>query len=225
MTVAGKLCNTTYNEVKVTSKAEESESYFDLSGGSICLDFANTVSERGSPSGSFDYLLGYHDLIAFARVEGVLSAEDARAVLAFSQTKLRERARVHRTAINLREAIFRVFAALANSRAAKPQDVKMIEEFAIEAMKHRQLSSSGQQYHWEWKYDKDEMLASVLWPIAQSAAELLTSEKVKKVRECAAPTCAWLFLDESRNHSRRWCDMKVCGNRQKARRHYARQHK
>jgi predicted RNA-binding Zn ribbon-like protein len=63
----------------------------------------------------------------------------------------------------------------------------------------------------------------MLWPIASSAADLLTSERLKKVRLCEAKTCTWLFLDESRNHSRRWCDMKVCGNREKARRHYQRE--
>jgi predicted RNA-binding Zn ribbon-like protein len=64
----------------------------------------------------------------------------------------------------------------------------------------------------------------MLWPIAQSAADLMTSDKRNSVRQCGADDCAWLFLDESRNHSRRWCDMKTCGNRQKARRHYASKH-
>jgi predicted RNA-binding Zn ribbon-like protein len=96
----------------------------------------------------------------------------------------------------------------------------MIEDFAIEAMKHRQLSHSGQEYRWEWKCSRGEMIGWVLWPIALSAADLLASEKLGSVRRCAGDNCAWLFLDESRNHSRRWCDMKICGNRQKARRHY-----
>jgi len=55
--------------------------------------------------------------------------------------------------------------------------------------------------------------------------DLLTSDRLSAVRECAADDCAWLFLDESRNRSRRWCDMKVCGNRQKARLHYHRSQK
>lgn len=66
------------------------------------------------------------------------------------------------------------------------------------------------------------MLERILWPIAQSAAELLTSSELGTVRLCEAPDCAWLFLDQSCNRSRRWSDMKVCGNRQKARRHYQR---
>ena len=76
---------------------------------------------------------------------------------------------------------------------------------------------------WEWK--SQNPVDSILWPIAQSAADLLTSPDLAAVRMCEAPDCAWLFLDQSRNRSRRWCDMKVCGNRQKARRHYQRMHR
>jgi predicted RNA-binding Zn ribbon-like protein len=207
----------------MTKMAKKPEPEFDLSGGVLCLDFANTVSERGSPKRSWDYLLGYDDLIEFARDEGILTSREARAVLVKSLTKPQERARVHRTAITLLEAIYRVFAAQAKSWEGAPDDVKMIEEFAREAIKHRQLSYSGGQYQWKWKSEKDEILGWVLWPIAESAAELLTSAEIERVRTCAAPKCEWLFLDDSRNHSRRWCDMSVCGNRQKARRHYERQ--
>jgi len=65
----------------------------------------------------------------------------------------------------------------------------------------------------------------VLGPVARSAADLLTSPEVPQLRECASGTCSWLFVDRSRTHRRRWCDMKVCGNRAKARRHYQRQKK
>ena len=206
-------------EKKAQTKRKR-EPVFDLSGGAVCLDFANTVSERGSPKRSRDHQYGYDALIIFARDEGILSPQEARELLRFSETKPWDRARVHRTAIALREAIYRVFAAAVHSGEATSKDLKTIEDFAIGAMTHRHLSYPGREYRWEWKYDKKEMLGYVLWPIAQSAAELLTSERLSKVRECAAPTCAWLFVDDSRNHSRRWCDMSVCGNRQKARRHY-----
>jgi predicted RNA-binding Zn ribbon-like protein len=63
----------------------------------------------------------------------------------------------------------------------------------------------------------------VLWPVARSASELLTSDDLAYVRGCASETCAWLFLDKTKNHGRRWCEMKTCGNRDKARRYYQRQ--
>ena len=63
----------------------------------------------------------------------------------------------------------------------------------------------------------------MMWPIAHEAAELLTANELGRVRECPGPNCGWLFLDMSKNRSRRWCSMEVCGNAAKARRHYQRQ--
>ena len=70
--------------------------------------------------------------------------------------------------------------------------------------------------------DDEGALDRPLWPVLRSAAALLTSDDIARIRECAAERCAWLFIDHSRNRSRRWCDMRDCGNRAKARRHYAR---
>jgi len=95
-----------------------------------------------------------------------------------------------------------------------------------EALTHQRLVREGYRYALGW--DDGEALDSILWPVAKSAAELLTSEEAKLVRQCegfAATECAWLFIDETRNRSRRWCSMTSCGNRAKARRHYQRARK
>jgi predicted RNA-binding Zn ribbon-like protein len=63
----------------------------------------------------------------------------------------------------------------------------------------------------------------MLWPIVGSAAELLASDNLPLVRACSSKTCQWFFLDTSKNHRRRWCSMKLCGNRAKVRKFYARQ--
>lgn len=81
--------------------------------------------------------------------------------------------------------------------------------------------ASVSSFVWGWD-DAAPALDRPLWPVARSLAELLTSDELPRVRECAADNCAWLFIDTSKNRSRRWCDMAVCGNRAKARRHYAR---
>ena len=204
--------------MKGTSEREEPE--FDLSGGSLCLDFANTVSHRKQPVQRQDNLTGYDDLVLFAREAGVVAPQLAGQLLEVAAMRPQVRAATFKAAIKLREAIYEVFAAVAGSRAPRKRDIKLIEEMASQAMTHRQLVAAGDGYHWEWKCDKSESLSYVLWPIAASAAELLTSDRVTQVRECEAKTCAWLFLDQTRNHSRRWCDMSACGNREKARRHY-----
>ena len=204
--------------MKGTSEREEPE--FDLSGGSLCLDFANTVSHRKQPVQRQDNLTGYDDLVLFAREAGVVAPQLAGQLLEVAAMRPQVRAATFKAAIKLREAIYQVFAAVARSRAPRKRDIKLIEEMASQAMTHRRLVPGGGKYRWEWKCDKNESLSYVLWPIAASAAELLTSDRVTQVRECEAKTCAWLFLDQTRNHSRRWCDMSACGNREKARRHY-----
>jgi predicted RNA-binding Zn ribbon-like protein len=126
---------------------------------------------------------------------------------------------------NLREAIYQAFSGYVARRQASLEDLSLIRDVMIEGWKHKRLVPVGRRYLWLAKQEDGVHLESVLWPLASSAIDLLTSEKLKKVRMCDAETCAWLFLDESRNHSRRWCDMKVCGNREKARRHYQREHR
>jgi predicted RNA-binding Zn ribbon-like protein len=75
-----------------------------------------------------------------------------------------------------------------------------------------------------WRFAHDERdLAPLLAPVVRAAAELLTSDELVRIRECGSDTCFWLFLDRSKNGTRRWGDMKVCGNRAKARRHYQRE--
>src|SRR5829696_5210301 len=87
------------------------------------------------------------------------------------------------------------------------------------------LMPAGGAYGWAWDRSGDESAArldSPLWPVAQSAAELLTSPKLGRVKLCAGKGCGWVFVDESRNGSRRWCDSRDCGNRERVRRHLAR---
>jgi len=195
---------------------------FDLSGGAFCLDFANTVSRRKVPQRAADHLGNYGDLLAFAEQSKILSPKQSDELRAQAR-RYGSKARVAlRKAISLRENLYDVFSALAKGKPAAPGHLRQINDFAVEALTHRGLTPANGRYRWEWQWSSKNALDRILWPIAQSAAELLTSPELDSLRECEAPNCAWLFLDQSRNRSRRWCDMKVCGNRQKARRHYQR---
>jgi predicted RNA-binding Zn ribbon-like protein len=197
---------------------------FDLSGGALCLDFANTVSKRKVPGEISDHLATYSDLLAFATQSRYFPANFARKLAAASHATPQAAAKALEIARRLREAIYRTFLACAESRLATPEDLKLIQKMTVEGWKHSWLTKAGPGYRWLLKRGENAQFDGVLWPIAHSAADLLTSDRLQKVRMCEAQTCAWLFLDESRNHSRRWCDMKVCGNREKARRHYQREH-
>jgi predicted RNA-binding Zn ribbon-like protein len=206
----------------LSATAQEPTYEFDLSGGVLCLDFANTVSWRQLPKRATDYLQTYDDFVAFAVQSKVLSPGELREVEAYSRRHARQAKDVLRRALACRESIYRAFSAVAGEKAAPPDDLRQISDFAVEALNHRRLVRADGEYRWEWDLDGEKILDRVMWPIAQSAADLLTSAEVRALRMCEAPGCAWLFLDHSRNRSRRWCDMKVCGNREKARRHYRR---
>ena len=194
--------------------------HFGLSALRLCLDFANTLDGRltSHPQESFR---SYGDLLSWGQRAGMV-APDAASRLALEATRrMAEAAATLDRAIALREAVYRIFSAVAGKRTPEAADVDLLNGVLRDALAALQVTPTADGFVWAWGSQRQE-LGHVLWPIAQSAADLLTSVDLQTVRECAAPDCGWLFLDTSRNHSRRWCDMKACGNRAKARRHYER---
>jgi len=197
---------------------------FDLTAGILCLDFANTISRRENPEQAKEHLATYADLVIFARQSGLFGTRQANELGAYAEHHPNQALRIFRHALTLRETLYRTFAAIAQNQSPVAGDLQQVNDAALDALQHRCLARADGGYRWEWQWDDKNPLERVLWPIAQSAAELLTSDKLRTVRYCDAPDCEWLFLDNSRNRSRRWCDMTSCGNRQKARRHYQRMH-
>jgi predicted RNA-binding Zn ribbon-like protein len=203
---------------------KEPEFEFDLTGGNLCLNLANTVSRRGDPERRKEHLDNYEDMIAFARQSEIISSKEANDLTAWARDHASLAARSFRKAIALREALYGAFSAIAQEKSAPAVDIDAINDAALEALQHRSLTRVDGGYQWEWQAQAKNPLDRIQWLAAQSAAELLTSKELGNVRWCEAPDCEWLFLDNSRNRSRRWCDMTSCGNRQKARRHYQRMH-
>ncbi len=198
------------------------EFQFDLTGGQLALDLANTVSRRGDPERRKEHLESYRDLLVFARQAGVISPRQAGELHNYAEQRASQARRSFKEAIQLREAVYRAFSAVAQGKPASAADLQLITDSALKALQHRSLSRVNGGYRWEWEMKGSNLLDRILWPMSQAAADLLTSEQLRIVRFCEAPDCEWLFLDHSRNRSRRWCDMTTCGNRQKARRHYQR---
>jgi predicted RNA-binding Zn ribbon-like protein len=127
----------------------------------------------------------------------------------------------HRRAVDLRDTLFALFSAVAERRPLPADDLARLDRLAHEASKRRALIPSGNGATWERQADEGE-LDSMLWPVVEAAALLLTSDRVARIRVCEGENCSRLFIDNSRRQNRRWCDMATCGNRAKARRHYAR---
>lgn len=183
------------------------------------LDFANTVSWRLTPQPK-EKLTGVADLASWARRTGILSTQQALRLRRPSVRSPARAASLMKRAIRLRESIYRIFAAVASRRRPPVRDLALLNQAVRNASARLELAPGRGPLTWRWM--DQAALDYVLWPIARSAAELLTSPEVSRVRVCAGAGCGWLFLDRSRNHTRRWCDMSDCGNREKARRHYQR---
>lgn len=195
----------------------KTEPTFDLSGGALCLDFANTLEDR--PLCTKDDLKDYADLLAFSRQTSVLDDVSARRLDQAAKRQPGDARAAFRRAVAFRERLYAVFSSLARGREPEGQDLEALNRALGRAFARLRVAKTPNGFGWDWTGDP-EALDRVLWPVARSAANLLTSDERDQVRECASEACSWLFVDRSRTHRRRWCDMKTCGNRAKARRHY-----
>jgi predicted RNA-binding Zn ribbon-like protein len=185
--------------------------------GALCLDFANTVGGTHEAP-THDHVRSYADLVAFAQAAGTVTPMLAQRLLAESAHRPRVAADTYRRGIELREAVWRGFSALAAGRQPAARDLDLIGRETAEAHAHARVVRTSDGFDWAWP-DDDVSLARPLWAVARSATELLTDRGARdRLRECASQTCAWVFLDRSRNRTRRWCDMNDCGNRAKQRR-------
>lgn len=190
----------------------------DLVGGELCLDFVNTASER--LVGPFrERLLEYDDLIRWGERTEALDAATAARLRSSAARDAEGAARSLERARSLREAIYRVFRARHRGEAPAAEDVSLLSVAGSAATSMQRLAAGRAGFELEWP--ETDALDRAWWPAATSAVALLLSSDLERVKECATDNCNWLFLDMSRNRSRRWCDMKDCGNRAKARRHYA----
>ena len=186
----------------------------------MCLDFVNTLDDRSSEQPK-ELLTIYIELARFGEDTGILSDREVDRLLERSVETPEPAERALRTAIELREAMYAVFWAVVKRKPVPAAPLLLLNQFVQAAAQHVSLAPG--RGHFEWQFDTAHTdFETVLWPIARSAAELLASEQLAYVRACAAKTCEWLFLDGSKNHARRWCDMTKCGNRAKVKRFYRR---
>jgi predicted RNA-binding Zn ribbon-like protein len=195
---------------------------FSRIGGRLCLDFTNSVGSHYAAHPE-DHLQSYEDLVAWGRQLEVISPRAAKHLLLESARHPGGAAACLARAKELRAAIYRAFSLKARGGSPAAADLVRLNRELGEALSKRKLVLDGDQVSWTFDAASTD-LDPMLWPVACSAAELLTGDDaLPRLRECASETCGWLFVDTSKNRSRRWCDMADCGNRAKARRHYRRQ--
>jgi predicted RNA-binding Zn ribbon-like protein len=205
-------------EAKMIDTDINEEKFKDLLGERLCLDFVNTVSWRGRDN-SRDFFNTYTDLLNWSRYVNIPTDKDFDTLNKKSKKYPNEAKKTLKRAIGLREAMYALFSARAEGITLPKTALLTFNNYLSRAMSHSQIIQMGESFVWSTDGDKDS-LDWILNPVIQSAAELLISVDIGKVKLCGDNECGWIFLDSSRNQSRRWCDMKDCGNRAKARRFY-----
>ena len=195
---------------------------FDYDSGDLCLDFANTLEWHAGDHPD-EHMPDYFSMLSWGEGAGIISPEKATHLRQLAPGDEDEAAAAYDQAIRLREAVYRIFSQYYHKEEVKPDDVQVLNAILSQSLPHLQVVSSTAGFDWDWSEESQDF-NQVIWPVARSAAELLTSEQLNRVRVCEDDRgCGYLFIDTTRNHSRRWCSMESCGNRAKARRHYARQ--
>lgn len=194
---------------------------FRCPGGELCLDFCNSGQGIRGAEG-VERIRDFADLVDWLEVSGSLGCKQAGALRAAGERSPKAAQALWRRALEFREAMARIFLARAKGDAPREEDLRVLEaEYARTAAYGRLKQADG---GFRWTVDEHaEALDAALRPLAESAVSLLTSPRLARTRRCGNETCYWLFIDETKNCSRRWCEMASCGNLMKVRRHRAKE--
>lgn len=206
------------------------QTLFDLCGGHPALDFVNSLDNRFRDDGPHEMLATYGDLLRFLEETNLLSRERVRALNEAVTAEAAERAL--QSTHELREAAAAVFYGSLENERPRQEDLGLLQKHFLNASRQRELlwqpragdgtpAPARAPFAWHWGHHENDADLPV-WILALAVSDILLSPDMERVRTCGVDTCRWLFLDTSRNHTRRWCNMKVCGNRVKARRFQAR---
>ena len=193
-----------------------------LVGGALCLDFVNTLGAATSDQPT-EYLATYAALVGWSEHAGLLTHADATHLIAQATQRPADGRTALQDAQRLRVVLHRVFVAVAQGTQPPTEELALLSTRLATAAGQTRVMPTSAGYAWTWADDPDA-LDRMLWPIVRSAAELLVTGDLTRVRVCSGERCGWVFLDTSKNRSRRWCDMQDCGNVAKVRRFRTRQH-
>jgi predicted RNA-binding Zn ribbon-like protein len=196
-----------------------------LLGGALCLDFANTVDARFPRAGTTppDFIATYEQLVRWSQRAGALDAATGRKLLVRARGEKKAARAAVSAAHRLRDAIYALFAALEEGREPPASAARELARFSARALERCRFVANPETNGLTWSWPQVEP-QSMLWPIALSALELATSDEVAALKQCPGHDgrCGWLFLDRTKNQSRRWCTMQICGNAEKTRQQNAR---
>jgi predicted RNA-binding Zn ribbon-like protein len=183
-----------------------------LDGGTLCLDFVNTVHNRVDEPLQ-DYLLNVLDLIAWAKKLELLDAKNERRLEQLAEDNSKKGRQFFADAIFLRELLYRMFFSISANKKVTPTDLELYNAYLKNHFSHLELTVNAGVYKESWNLAPDSFQL-ITAPVIKDAHALLLSDKLERIKEC--PNCGWLFLDRTKNGKRRWCSMKNCGSSVKA---------
>jgi len=203
-------------------KVEKCEKISSFNEGELCLDFVNTVDWRFSEKRKKETLHDFFDVISWVKQEGILEDETVQKIIITASKQLDKVNLIYKKTIELRELLHRIFSSIATTGQASTKNISLFNHLLADSLgKSCCVTPSGNGFVWAFSSAIDS-IDLFLNPIIKSAADFLVSPNLKRLKQCADEQCGWLFIDKSRNNSRRWCSMNDCGNRAKAHRHYER---
>ena len=200
------------------AKGKRTLETLEINGGALCLNFINTVSSR--PTFEHDYLGTYSDLVIWGIKAGVYLPKQGAQLQKRAKEENNKAEEALQEVKVFRELLYRLFSSLITHVNPDKQGMATFVHFYAEAIANSHFVTNDRHYVINWEIGQAS--SALLWPIAYSAGQLLLSQELSRVKECAG--CGWLFLDSSKNQTRRWCSMNVCGVSDKMQRYYRKSH-
>jgi len=188
----------------------------------LCLGFANTRYYRGSDAPT-ESLNKFADVIAWCRSSGILPKARDKTLQRWTRAHEHDATDAFDAAIELREAIYAIFRAIGSGKTPPADALATLNRVLSETPARSGVEQMSSGFAWRVAHADAASIPALLAPVIWSACGLLVSPRIQRVRHCANEQCLWLFVDDSKSGTRRWCSMSACGNRAKAHRHYVRQ--
>lgn len=179
-----------------------------VQSGDRSLDFINTANFHGT-SAHQEWFQSETDVFKWA---SLLSLEGVDSVP-------KNDISLHQL-LELREAMYRVTFRLVNGLNDKKDDMKIITKWLKCANQSLELTYLDRENQFMKELKDVSGLKKIAYMVVLSFSDLITSKQVQKVKQCSSKRCEWFFIDKTKNQSKQWCTMQICGNREKAKRHY-----
>ena len=186
---------------------------YKLVGEEISFDLINTISWPGT-EWEHDWLDQPENFILWAVATGIIKNSKAKLFAAKPKTWLTKEIKY---VYSIRHELVKTLTPLAFNKNPSEDSIKKLNTLIHQINDHRSIDFKTHKWVWKDPLSFKEILAPVIW----NAGEVLTEKEHARIRHC--PSCNWIFYDNTKNSSRRWCDMNDCGSRDKSLRYYHRQ--